>query len=313
MVLHVGDRPCGEQIMSVEDSQTIWSTFVQRPETLYKTRALRFRDENKQRLLDVLQFQDGMSILEVGCGTGAFCFALKRWLPNSQITGLDRDLGFIEYARSKSKELDCERSFIFGDATNLDFPDNSFDATTSHTVIEHVETTKFLTEQFRVLRVGGIFTMLSVRTSLSINPESWKTSSEEEKALWDRVEPYFMASDQKYGIAKHSINETELAKQMIEIGFHDISIHFLVLTSIPDNADVDPTLAKAMIEADRQVALDGIVLAQALAPKVLSDVEIERLKWLVNSRFNHRIQLYETGQKIWDVSASVLMVISGYK
>jgi len=82
---------------------------------------------------------------------------------------------------------------------------------------------------------------------------------------------------------------------MMGIGFHDISISFLVQTSIPDNADVDPTLAKAMIEADRQVALDGVVLAQALAPKVLSDAEIELLKWLINSRFDQRIQLHETG------------------
>ena len=299
--------------MSEDVQQAVWSTFIQRPETLYKTRSIRFRDENRRLFLKALGFKNRMSILEIGCGTGAFCHALERWLPNSQITGLDRDSVFIEYATEKSRELNSKCSFVVGDATNLEFPDNSFDATTSHTVIEHVETTKFLTEQFRVLRAGGIFTVLSVRTGISINPESWKTSYEEEKALWDRVEPYFKASDQKYSVAKHSINETDLAKQMTEIGFHDISIHFMVQTNIPDNADVVPALAKAMIEADRQIALDGVVLVQALAPGVLSDTEMKRLEWLINSRFDQRIQLYETGQKIWDVSASVLMVARGYK
>ncbi|MFC1947376.1 hypothetical protein ACFLXY_05600 [Chloroflexota bacterium] len=68
--------------MTSEDFNTIWSTYIQRPETLDKTRSLRFNDRFKQPILEILQFKDSMSILEVGCGTGTYCFALKRWLPN---------------------------------------------------------------------------------------------------------------------------------------------------------------------------------------------------------------------------------------
>lgn len=296
-----------------DDSRAIWSTFIQRPETLYKTRSIRFRDENKQRVLKALGFKDRMSILEVGCGAGAFCHALERWLPNSQITGLDRDSVFIEYATEKSRELNSKCSFIVGDVTNLEFPDNTFDATTSHTVIEHVETSVFLSEQYRVLKPGGIFTVLSVRTGIFTNPESWTKPSEEEKALWDRVEPYFKASDQKYGVMKYSVDETQLARQMMETSFKDISIRYLVETIIPDNSDVDFALGKAMIEADRQVALDAVVLAQALAPKILSETEVKHLYQLINHRFDTRIRFYESGKKVWDVSASVLMIARGYK
>jgi ubiquinone/menaquinone biosynthesis C-methylase UbiE len=298
----------------MEDNfSTIWSTYIQRPETLYKTREIRFRDENKQQYLQALEFKDGMNILDIGCGTGAYCHALERWLPNSKITGIDRDSAFIEYAIEKSKQINSKCSFIIGDAISLEFPDKSFDATTSHTVVEHVEINKFLSEQFRVLKDGGIITVLSVRTSLSSTPESSQIQSEEEKDLWDRVEPYFKSSDQKYGVAKHSINETDLATQMTKSGFHDISIHFIVQTNIPDNTYVNPALAKAMIEADRQVDLDGVALAQALAPEVMSDADIMSLKQLINSRFDQRIHLYETGQKQWDVKASVLTLVRGYK
>ena len=298
-----------------DKSASTWSTFIQRPETLCKTRAIRFRDESRQQFLQALGLKDRMSILEVGCGPGAFCHALERWLPHSQITGLDRDSTFIDYAAKKSRELNSKCNFIVGDATNLEFPDNTFDATTSHTVVEHVETTKFLAEQFRVLRAGGIFTALCVRTGIysNSNPESWKMSTEEEQALWDKVESYLKAFDQKYGVARYSINETELSKHMMMAGFHDISMSFLVQTSIPDNADVAPTLAKAMIEADRQVALDRVVIAQAAAPNVLSEAEVTRLYQLINHRFDNRIRLYETGKKVWDVSASVLMIGRGYK
>ena len=297
-----------------DKSSTVWSSFVQRPETLYETRAVRFCDENRQHVLGSLDFEDGMSILEVGCGPGAFCHALERWLPHARIAGLDRDSAFIDYAAEKSRELGSHCHFVVGDATNLEFPGSTFDATTSHTVAEHVETRRFLAEQYRVLRAGGVFTLLSVRTSLSVNPEPWKNgSSEEEKVLWDKVEPYFKASGQKHGVAKHSIGETEMAVQMMKTGFHDISIDFLAQTSVPDNAGIDHTLAKAMIEAGRQVALDAVALANAVAPAVLSNAELERLRWLINSRFDQRIRFLEAGQKVWDVSASVLMVARGYK
>jgi len=294
-------------------NSTIWSTFIQRPETLYQTRAIRFRDENKQQFLKALGFKDKMNILEVGCGPGAFCHAMERWLPHSRISGLDRDSVLIKYASEKSELLGSKCNFIIGDATNLQFPDNTFDATTSHTVIEHVETTRFLSEQYRVLKPGGIFTVLSVRTGISLNYDPWKNNTDEEKTLMQKVEPYFKAADQKYDVAKYAINETELPQKMTAAGFQDISIHFLVITAIPDSADVNPVLAKTIIEGSRQIALDAVEIAQAIATGVLSDAEIERLKWLINTRFDQRIRLYETGQKIWDVSASVIMVARGIK
>ena len=300
--------------MIMEDkSSIIWSTFIQRPETLYQTRAIRFRDENRQHFLEAMSLKDGMNILEVGCGPGALCHALERWLPHSRITGLDRDSVFIKYAAEKSKELHSKCNFIIGDATNLQFPDNTFDVAASHTVIEHIEPTRFLSEQYRVLKPGGICTVLSVRTGISLNYDPWKNNPDEEKTLMQKVEPYFKASDQKYDVAKYAINETELPKKMMETGFHNISIHFLVLTAIPDSADVNAVLAKTIIEGGRQIALDAVEIAQAITAGVLSDAEIERLKWLINTRFDQRIRLYETGQKIWDVSASVIMVGRGIK
>jgi len=156
--------------------------------------------------------------------------------------------------------------------------------------------------------------LLSVRTNLSVNPEAWKdSSSEEEKALWTRVEPCFKASDQKYGVAKHPLDEAELARQMTELGFRDISTGYLAQTTIPDNAGVDRTLAQDMIESGRQVALDAVVLARTLAPEALSDAEVERLRWLIDPRFDRRIRLLQSGKRIWDVSASVLMAVRGRK
>lgn len=292
---------------------TIWSTYVQRSETLYRTRALRFRDENSESLLKVLGFTDGISILEVGCGPGAFCHALERWLPEATITGIDKDSEFIRFAAEKSTRLNSTCRFLTGDATALDFPEDTFDATTSHTVAEHVETSSFLREQYRVLKNGGILTVLTVRKGLSLNPESWQPDYGEEKELWEKIDTLIASSDTKYGVAGYSITETELLRKMEESGLHDISAEFLVKTAIPDNAGMEPETVITMIETSRQIALDSIMLVQNAAPGAVSGEEIEKLTRLVNKRFDNRIRLYESGQKVWDVSASVLMVARGIK
>ena len=53
-------------------SSTYWSEYVQEPEELYCSRALRFREDNKDAWLRLIGAGDGMRILEVGCGSGLF-------------------------------------------------------------------------------------------------------------------------------------------------------------------------------------------------------------------------------------------------
>ena len=148
---------------------------------------------------------------------------------------------------------------------------------------------------------------------LPIGKEMWRADSEEEKAIWDKVDPYFKESDRKYKVAEYSIDESGLARQITETGFHDVTINYLVISLIPDNSDINPVLARSIIETGRQIALDGVLVVQALAPGVLSNAEIERLRLLINTRFDERIRLYDAGEKVWDISASVLMVARGIK
>ncbi|MDD5191288.1 MAG: class I SAM-dependent methyltransferase, partial [Dehalococcoidales bacterium] len=211
--------------MSSETPNTNWSSYIQTPEILYQTRTLRFRDSRKQQFLDLLGFRDGMTILEVGCGPGAFCQALQRWLPKSHITGLDQDAAFIRFAVKKAAENHLNCDFVCGDATALQFPDVSFDATTSHTVIEHVPTEKFIREQYRVLKPGGIFTSLDVRSNLN-SSEPWDNPSPEEKVLREKFDPVTKETDRKFKVAAYSMNDTQLGKQLEQTGFKDINLKY---------------------------------------------------------------------------------------
>lgn len=109
---------------------------------------------------------EGGKGLDVGCGSGALTIACAKRNPQASFLGIDR--WGMEYA-SFNKEL-CESnaraegvsniSFQNGDATKLDFDDETFDAVTSNYVyhnITGVDKQALLRETLRVLKKGGTF------------------------------------------------------------------------------------------------------------------------------------------------------------
>ena len=95
-------------------------------------------------IANCVKLPDGGRGLDVGCGSGALTIACAKLNPNASFTGVDR--WGKEYA-SFNKPL-CENnakaegvsnvSFQRGDATKLDFPDESFDAVVSNYVYHNI-------------------------------------------------------------------------------------------------------------------------------------------------------------------------------
>ena len=113
-----------------------------------------------------IRIPDGGKGLDVGCGSGALTIAAAKRNPNATLLGVDR--WGKEYA-SFSKSL-CETNaaaegvsnavFQKGDATRLDFPDESFDAVMSNYVYHNIPSNDrqaILLETLRVLKKGGTF------------------------------------------------------------------------------------------------------------------------------------------------------------
>ncbi len=108
---------------------------------------------------------EGGKCLDVGCGSGALAIAVAKRNPKVEVIGVDR--WGKEYA-SFSKTL-CENnakaegvtkiSFRQGDATHLDFPDETFDAVTSNYVYHNIPGDKqaYVLETLRTLKKGGTF------------------------------------------------------------------------------------------------------------------------------------------------------------
>ncbi|MGM0580872.1 MAG: class I SAM-dependent methyltransferase [Bacteroidota bacterium] len=101
----------------------------------------------------------GASVLDVGCGLGGPCRMLADEY-NCQAIGIDLSSEFIRTAKGLSKlvKLDNKTSFIKGDATNLPFDNNTFDAVwTQHVQMNIPDKIKFYSEIGRVLKPGGHF------------------------------------------------------------------------------------------------------------------------------------------------------------
>ncbi|MDU3215262.1 MAG: class I SAM-dependent methyltransferase [Negativicoccus succinicivorans] len=105
--------------------------------------------------------------LDVGCGSGALTIACAKRNPKATMVGCDIWRG--SYKSEFSKEL-CENNaklegienarFKVGNAVNLPFEDESFDAVTSNYVYHNItgkNKQKLLLETLRVLKKGGVF------------------------------------------------------------------------------------------------------------------------------------------------------------
>ncbi|MGE3674123.1 MAG: class I SAM-dependent methyltransferase, partial [Polyangiaceae bacterium] len=97
----------------------------------------------------VERFATGRDVLEVGCGTGLVLSRIARFAKHAQ--GLDLSPGMLEKAKERGLDV------TLGSATDLPFPDASFDVTCSFKVLAHVpDLEKALSEMARVTRPGGM-------------------------------------------------------------------------------------------------------------------------------------------------------------
>lgn len=122
--------------------------------TRYEAERRTVRPDGYHALIDdlevdfALRYGRGGDVLEVGCGTGLI---LQRLAPSCRSArGVDLSPGMLDKARERGLDVQV------GSATELPFPDDSFDMVCSFKVLAHVpDIRRALQEMVRVTKPGG--------------------------------------------------------------------------------------------------------------------------------------------------------------
>ena len=103
--------------------------------------------------------EPGLRVLDLGCGPGTISVGLAQAVAPGEVHGVDIEASQIALAQTAAADGGHHNAvFQTGDATALDFADNTFDVVHCHAVLMHVpDTQAVLAEVIRVLKPGGIF------------------------------------------------------------------------------------------------------------------------------------------------------------
>ena len=135
------------------------STFAFDDELSRKIEALYITPEvvsQRSQVLETLALRSGEHVLDIGSGPGLLAYAMAIAVgPDGKVCGVDVSRAMVAMSAKRCIELPWAE-FRTADATQLPYPDESFDAAVSTQVYEYVhDIPAALAELHRVLRPGG--------------------------------------------------------------------------------------------------------------------------------------------------------------
>jgi ubiquinone/menaquinone biosynthesis C-methylase UbiE len=151
-------------VRSKEEAKTSYDKMSRWYDLLVGRSEKKFRDNG----LDLLNVRDGENVLEIGFGTGHCTLALARSAgPSGKVYGIDISEGMLDITASRIEdaELSGRVELQLGDAANLPFPDDFFDAVFMSFTLELFDTPEIpvvLQQCQRVLKPGGRICVVSM-------------------------------------------------------------------------------------------------------------------------------------------------------
>ncbi len=140
---------------TIPDQASVWDRRFQRvPRQFYRETPV----SGKTRDVGEFLLSCGVkNVLDVGCAVGRWTMYLSRL--GMSCAGVDISPIAIDMAKSWAKQQSRDIDFRVASASQLPFPDASFDGIVASGLIDHVlfsEGTKAMSEIHRVLKVGGV-------------------------------------------------------------------------------------------------------------------------------------------------------------
>lgn len=118
----------------------------------------------RRQAADLARVGAGSVVLDVACGTGDLAFELaRRVAPGGEVTGIDFTEPMLKLARQKAQGQALPVKFAWGDALDLRFADDTFDAVTCAFGLRNMEDRQQALDQMaRVTKPGGRVVILEL-------------------------------------------------------------------------------------------------------------------------------------------------------
>jgi ubiquinone/menaquinone biosynthesis C-methylase UbiE len=281
----------------------IWSKSILTIDNLNTIRDLRFNKRNLYSYKNILPIKKGNKILDVGCGTGSLTRSLYECYDDVKIVGIDYDSEYIKYCKSLLIKNNSKIEYAYGDACALDFSESEFDITISSSVIEHVDNTKFLMEQYRVLKNFGYIIIINVagyKESLGKFAEICPITEDENK-IRNELGEYAFNNIRKplNRFLLHKKPYHKWLELMDSVGFKNISYNISKTFNAVDN-ETDRDISKLIIENFYANDKDLISVIKNNCSDIGIINKTNELENLINNRRDKRIEIYNSSIKMWD-------------
>ena len=191
-------------------------------------------------MVERLNISAGASVLELACGTGIVTRRLRdRLPPGVHLVATDLNEAMMTYAARKFRPDEAVQ-WKQADATNLPFPDESFNAVVCQFGLMFVpDKERAIREAYRVLNPGGTF-LFSVWDAIEQNDLAYIAHT--------TISTFFDHDPPNFYEVPFCLHDPEAIRSLLtKAGFRDIKLSLLTLPSISPTAS---EAAKGLIEGN---------------------------------------------------------------
>lgn len=222
----------------IEEQYRRWAASYDQEKVAIFARAGYSYEEFMERFIECCALKDGMTILDVGSGTGLTAIALAKALSGKgKIVGIEPVEAMAARARANIEKEQLEDIIMIEPASAESIPggDSAYDLVTCTFAIRHMNINKALTEFIRVLKPKGRIVIADIYA-----PEKWRS------ALGKVITPFLRLAFRfsKYKAERKSkvltINEW---RDLLE----DLGLTIIEIVEFPGKKEPDWELGRAIM------------------------------------------------------------------
>lgn len=209
----------------------------------------------KRIIMDLLDLRDGLTVLDVGSGTGTDTIEIAKAVGAGRVIGLDKSPDMVAEARARATDSGLPVEFTVGDAHALDFPDESFDRVRTERMLIHVaDPPAVVRELVRVTKPGGLVVMSDIDGgTLFLNSMNTPLAETIARRMTDSLAHGWMGRRQQRYLVENGLEDVRVVPTVIlnSVAFMHTTCDGLLRAMIADGTTTADAVDDFWAELDR--------------------------------------------------------------